>query len=672
MAPSKRKQLHNSAIATESSASPGPAFTRRATRATSIAPLLVQPDPEPRRRRRRLELDEPEQQHKEKTVRLIKQLDGHMPHVASGKENIPVQSKQQHPLKPTRLTRHSALTVESENRGILEASSSLGVKNDNDSINSKFGLIIRRPVGRPLKRAGTGLEVEAAERRRPGRPPKQSAAPSPPSPPPSPQQHHTIVGHDNPITMTTSKAQPQRPRRAPEATTTTNCGTPQKPTDSARTDRNIEKVVLGNIYFPTWYPSYYDKDMIGVASGSSIFKGGKGNGSKNTTSGPTATGCTSHGSKNGAKPQRKTDRETHPMLDRLYVCPYCFKYSKELVAWNEHVHMCTSMSQVPGRKIYTHPKGRRTVMVPSSTGTNAARGRGRGTKKMVEEVVQDQGEWSIWEVDGEKEELFCQNLSLFAKLFLDNKSVFYDVKSFNYFLLVFTPPPENQGQSTDSTADVVEVIQPPSKIIGFFSKEKMSWDNNNLACILIFPPWQRKGLGALLMGVSYEISRREGILGGPEKPISDLGKKGYKRFWAGEICRYILSLKLEEEPGGGGETVIDVNEISKATWIAPDDCLTVLREMGTIEDAGQGPPPRKRRKKTPVEERGELDDDVNGADNKQASSAEPEELVNRVRISQNDVRAWVTAHGISLERACDPNGFIEGYAIKASTPEESA
>ena len=55
------------------------------------------------------------------------------------------------------------------------------------------------------------------------------------------------------------------------------------------------------------------------------------------------------------------------------------------------------------------------------------------------------------------------------------------------------------------------------QVVGFFSKEKMSWDNNNVACILVFPPWQKRGLGQLLMGVSYELSRREGRLGGPEK-----------------------------------------------------------------------------------------------------------------------------------------------------------
>ena len=140
-------------------------------------------------------------------------------------------------------------------------------------------------------------------------------------------------------------------------------------------------------------------------------------------------------------------------------------------------------------------------------------------------------------------QLFCQNLSLFAKLFLDNKSVFFDVAGFNYFLLVYTPPPPPSHPPAEPPppssldADAPSSPVPRRRIVGFFSKEKMSWDNNNLACILIFPPWQRKGLGSLLMGVSYEISRREGVLGGPEKPISDLGKKGYKRFWGGETAR---------------------------------------------------------------------------------------------------------------------------------------
>lgn len=55
------------------------------------------------------------------------------------------------------------------------------------------------------------------------------------------------------------------------------------------------------------------------------------------------------------------------------------------------------------------------------------------------------------------------------------------------------------------------------QVVGFFSKEKMSWDSNNVACILVFPPFQRRGVGQTLMGVSYELSKQEGRLGGPEK-----------------------------------------------------------------------------------------------------------------------------------------------------------
>ncbi|PHH67933.1 hypothetical protein CDD83_6343 [Cordyceps sp. RAO-2017] len=290
------------------------------------------------------------------------------------------------------------------------------------------------------------------------------------------------------------------------------------------------------------------------------------------------------------------------MLERLYVCPSCFKYAKELVAWRGHVRLCERRGHVPGTKIYVHPRGRRKVLVAHDgcRAPGAKRRRGDAGLRYVEEMVQDQGEWSIWEVDGEKDGLFCQNLSLFAKLFLDNKSVFFDVTGFKYFLLVYTspaapgpeqaPPAPHEAQQQQQQ-QAPPPRRPPPQITGFFSKEKMSWDNNNLACILVFPPWQRKGLGALLMGASYEMSRREGIMGGPEKPISDLGKRGYRRFWSGEIARWLLALEV----GGGAaaaETVVDVDDVSRGTWISPDDCLAVLRDMGVAEEAGLGPAPQ--------------------------------------------------------------------------------
>lgn len=55
------------------------------------------------------------------------------------------------------------------------------------------------------------------------------------------------------------------------------------------------------------------------------------------------------------------------------------------------------------------------------------------------------------------------------------------------------------------------------QVVGFFSKEKLSWDNNNLACICVFPPWQKQGLAQVLIAASYELGRKDGRMGGPEK-----------------------------------------------------------------------------------------------------------------------------------------------------------
>ncbi|KAI5279393.1 hypothetical protein KEM52_004397, partial [Ascosphaera acerosa] len=127
-------------------------------------------------------------------------------------------------------------------------------------------------------------------------------------------------------------------------------------------------------------------------------------------------------------------------------------------------------------------------------------------------------------------------------MFLDHKSVFFDVASFLYYILTFTPPSEplEPSESPESSES-----DRPSEfhILGYFSKEKLAWDPNNLACILIFPPYQRRQLGKLLMGVSYKLSAWEfegGMVGGPERPLSEMGRRSYLRFWQERLVRFFL------------------------------------------------------------------------------------------------------------------------------------
>ncbi|KAF8499008.1 acyl-CoA N-acyltransferase [Russula emetica] len=170
----------------------------------------------------------------------------------------------------------------------------------------------------------------------------------------------------------------------------------------------------------------------------------------------------------------------------LWVCDRCFKYMTDGTSWEVHMRKCTR-KHPPGRKVY------------------------------------QRGAHTIWEVDGAKEKLYCQNLSLFGKLFIDIKTLFFDCDNFLFY--IFT--------DADSQRD---------HVLGFFSKEKISYDDYNLACIVVLPPYQKKGYGMLLIEFSYELSRRAGRVGTPERPLSDLGLRSYLAYWVSTIIRFLRQL----------------------------------------------------------------------------------------------------------------------------------
>lgn len=255
---------------------------------------------------------------------------------------------------------------------------------------------------------------------------------------------------------------------------------------------------------------------------------------------------------------------------------------------------------------------------------------------------------SLYEVDGAEHKLYAQNLSLFAKLFLDTKSVFYDVTTFLYYLLVLDNPTPSiastrlgtEGEGGEGGGAVAH-----GQVVGFFSKEKMSWDNNNLACICIFPPWQKQGLGQVLMAASYELGRHEGRMGGPEKrtsppihsaitealglsilttlytALSDLGRLAYMHYWSQTLARTILEFPSKK--------TLQLTDIRDETYIAVEDIIVTLQAMDVLEQKKRG-----------------------GA----------EAVINKAKV-----KAWVERNRLDLRNPVDPEAFI----VEASEEGES-
>ncbi|KAL6750306.1 acyl-CoA N-acyltransferase [Haematococcus lacustris] len=157
-------------------------------------------------------------------------------------------------------------------------------------------------------------------------------------------------------------------------------------------------------------------------------------------------------------------------------------------------------------------------------------------------------------VDGKREKSWCQALCMLAKLFLDHKTLYFDVDLFLFYILC-------------------ELDERGAHMVGYFSKEKQSEEGYNLACILTLPSFQRKGYGKALISLSYELSKLEGKVGTPERPLSDLGRVSYHGYWTRELLAVLQS----------HEGSISIKELSERTAMKPDDIEATLRQLGLIQ-----------------------------------------------------------------------------------------
>lgn len=303
--------------------------------------------------------------------------------------------------------------------------------------------------------------------------------------------------------------------------------------------RNIDRVLYGNFDIKTWYYSPYPLDhdedgpdgsashsgashastgvnkrnqspsssRLGAISAAASRRGARKDSPSSSIGGALSTSARdspaikSLSSANGVEASSPSGRQSpaigSPSTVRarkeaavaptkmLWICDGCFKYMKTYNGFAAHRKFCRN----------THPPGRK---------------------------VYQRGAHIIWEVDGATQKLYCQNLSLFGKLFIDHKTIYFDVEPFLFYVLT-----DAANASFDHP-------------LGFFSKEKVSYDDYNLACIVTFPPFQRKSFGTLMIEFSYYLSGRDRMLGTPERPLSDLGLKGYLSFWTAVLLRALI------------------------------------------------------------------------------------------------------------------------------------
>lgn len=210
--------------------------------------------------------------------------------------------------------------------------------------------------------------------------------------------------------------------------------------------------------------------------------------------------------------------QEYARLPKLFLCEFCLKYMKSRSILMRHLKKC-SWSHPPATEIYR------------------------------------KNEVSVFEVDGNVNKIYCQNLCLLAKLFLDHKTLYYDVEPFLFYVLT-----KNDSKGCH--------------LVGYFSKEKHCQQRYNVSCIMTMPQYQRQGFGRFLIDFSYLLSREEGLAGTPEKPLSDLGRISYMSYWKSIILEFLNGYKNSQ---------ISIQSLSESTGLNIHDIAMTLQHLNMLK-----------------------------------------------------------------------------------------
>ncbi|CDW54020.1 MOZ SAS domain containing protein [Trichuris trichiura] len=212
--------------------------------------------------------------------------------------------------------------------------------------------------------------------------------------------------------------------------------------------------------------------------------------------------------------------QEYARLNKLYVCEFCLKYMKSNDVLTRHIVLkkC-KLFHPPGDEIYRKDS------------------------------------LSFFEVDGCKAKIYCQNLCLLAKVYLDHKTLYYDVEPFLFYVLTM-----NDAYGCH--------------LVGYFSKEKYSSQKFNVSCIVTLPPYQNKGFGRLQIAFSYLLSRKEGEVGTPEKPLSELGRFSYTSYWKSAIFEFFDKNRDMK--------ACNIKQISETTGMTPVDIVETMQSLNMI------------------------------------------------------------------------------------------